>query len=192
MSCRARALVDAAARIPIESQMRAAMIGAIQQRMVRTHDVAHWVEARQPNGRIRLRAALSEAMAGVWSVPEGDLIRLLRTSKVLPEVLANPELRDSQGRRLTTPDVWIDDVAMAVMVHSREFHEESLDWEATIESDGDLAAARVLVLPTTPGSIARDPARVLHRVEQAYLSARRSGFRAPVVATRREGWLTAS
>jgi hypothetical protein len=124
-------------------------------------------------------------MAGVWSVPEGDLVRLLRTSRVLPEVMANPELTDDRGRRLTTPDVWIDDVALAVMVHSRQFHSDELDWEATVESDADLAAARVVVVPVTPASIERQPQRVLERIEGAYVQAKASRLRASVTATPR-------
>lgn len=167
-------------------------IAAVQQRLVRAGDVLHWIEVRRPNGRLRLRAALDEAMAGVWSVPEGDLLRLLGSSSVLPKVMANPELHDDQGRRLTTPDVWIDDVALGVMVHSRQYHAGALEWEATVESDGDLAAARVVVVPVTPGSIEREPVRVLERVERAYLEAARSGFRAAVAATPRASFCAAS
>lgn len=185
ISCRPRAVVDAAAAAASDREARALLIAAVQRRRVRPQDVQHWIEARRPNGRLRLRAALDEAMAGIWSVPEGDLVRLLETSTILPDVMANPELRDEQGRLLTTPDVWIDDVALAVMVHSREFHAGELDWEATVESDSDLATATVVVVPVTPGSIQRDPARVLDRVERTYVAARRSGYRAPVTATSR-------
>ena len=88
---------------------------------------------------------------------------------------------------MTTPDAWIDDVAMAVMVHSRRFHEGELDWENTVETDTDLAACRVVVVGVTPRSISREPARVLERIERAYLTARSSGIRANVTATPRAG-----
>jgi hypothetical protein len=192
ISCRPRAVVDAAAAAPTEREARALVIAAVQRRLVRPQDVQHWIEARRPNGRLRLRAALDEAMAGVWSVPEGDLVRLLQTSTILPEVMANPELRDDRDRLLTTPDVWIDDVALAVMVHSRQFHGGELDWEATVESDSDLTSARIAVVSVTPGSIQHNPLRLLHRVEQAYLAAKQSGYRAPVRATPRSVLLAAS
>lgn len=185
VSCKARSVVDAAAAAGADRDVRAMIIAAVQRRLVRADDVLHWIEARRPNGRLRLRAALHEAMAGVWSVPEGDLVRLLESSTILPPVMANPELRDECGRRLTTPDVWIDDVALAVMVHSRQFHADELDWEATVETDTDLATARVVVVPVTPTSIERQPRRVLERVEAAYIEAKRDGFRAPVTATPR-------
>lgn len=78
------------------------------------------------------------------------------------------------------------------MVHSRQYHAGALDWEATVESDGDLGAARVVVVPVTPGSIEREPVRVLERVERAYLEAARSGFRAAVTATPRTAFARAS
>jgi hypothetical protein len=184
-SCRPRAVVDAAAAEASEAGARGIIIGSVQRHLVRPADLAHWIEARRPNGRARLRRALDEAVAGVWSVPEGDLLAILRTSSVLPEIMPNPALRDDHGRPLTTPDLWIDDVAMAIMVHSRQFHEGALDWEATVEADGDLIAVGVVAVPVTPGSISRAPRAVLARVEAAYLTARASGRRAAVTATAR-------
>jgi hypothetical protein len=166
-------------------EARALLIDAVHRRIVRLDDVHHWIEARRPNGRLRLRRALVEAASGAWSLPEADLARLVATSLVLPPAWLNPELRDHEGRRLTTPDLWLDDVAMAIMVHSREFHAGVLDWETTVDRDGDLAASRVVVIGVTPGSLARDPDGVLRRIEAAYETARRSGLRAAVVATPR-------
>lgn len=184
-SCGARALVDAAAEAPSASAARAMVIAAVQDRRVRLDDVQHWVEARRPNGRRVLRQAVSEAAAGAWSLPEADLLRLIRSSRVLPEPWPNPELVDGGGRRLTTPDVWFDDVAMAVMVHSRRFHADSLDWDTTVEHDSDLGACRVAVLGVTPNAIAQRPQQVLARIEAAHLCARTSAFRPQVTATPR-------
>jgi len=184
-SCLPRALVDSAALATDDASCRTLLISGVQRRVVRLDDVAHWVDIRRPNGRARLQRGVQEAAAGAWSVPEADLARLLAISHILPPAWLNPELRDTDGRRLTTPDLWFDDVAMAVMVHSRQFHAGELDWEASVDQDSDLSAARVVVMGVTPAAIARDPARVRARVEAAYTSARRSGLRAPVVANRR-------
>jgi len=170
---------------PDESECRALIIEAVQRRLVRLDDVSHWIEVRRPNGKVRLRRALAEAAAGAWSVPEADLARLLSRSSTLPAAWPNPELHDRDGGRLTTPDLWIDDVAMAIMVHSRRFHAGLLDWEATLDNDSDLSATRVVVVGVAPEALARDPARVLQRIETAYVTARRSGRRADVVATPR-------
>jgi len=42
--------------------------------------------------------------------------------------MLNPRLKDMHDKRLTTPDLWFDDVGMAVMVHSRQFHSGALQW----------------------------------------------------------------
>ena len=128
-SCLPRAVVDAAALAPDESGCRALLIEAVQRRLVRLDDVSHWIDVRRPNGKVRLRRALAEAAAGAWSLPEADLARLLSESSTLPAAWLNPELHESDGGRLTTPDLWFDDVAMAVMVHSRKYHAGLLDWE---------------------------------------------------------------
>lgn len=185
ISCAARAVVDAAAHAPSDDDARRIIIEAVQTRRVRLDDVFHWVEARRPNGRLRLRAAVEEAAAGAWSVPEADLLRLVATSRVLPPAWANPQLTAPDGCRLTTPDVWFDDVGMAVMVHSRRHHAGALDWEKTVEQDADLSAARVVVVGVTPAALARDPGRVLRRIERAYQSARSAGSRPQVVAVER-------
>lgn len=187
LSCRPRAIVDAAAVLP-QTEARTLVIDAVRSRRVRLDDLSHWVEARQTTARPQLRRILREAAAGSWSVPEADLGALVRTSRVLPAALLNPELKDLDGRRLTTPDLWIDDVGMAVMVHSREFHGGSLQWDATVNDDSDLSGYRIVVVGVTQEGLARDPRSALQRIEAQYLVAKRSGFRPAVVATPRLGW----
>ncbi len=189
LSCRARALVDAAAGCADPAAARALIIDAVQQRLVRLDDVAHWVEARSNHGRRRLRQALAEAAIGAWSVPEADLLRLVSGHGRLPEPWANPVLHDAAGRRLTTPDLWIDDVALGVMVHSRAFHSGVLDWEATVAADEDLRAAGIEVVAVTPASIATQPERVLARIDAAYgRAARRPRPTGLVAQPRTHAW----
>lgn len=179
-------MIDAAAALP-DVAARALVIDVVQRRLVRLEDLAHWVETRQSYGRVRLRRALQEAAAGAWSLPEADLAVLLQSSSVLTTAWLNPELTDERGRRLTTPDVWFDDVGMAVMVHSREFHAGVLQWDATVTADADLSGSRIVVVGVTPEQLSRDPRSVLRRVESHYLTARESGFRPRVVARPRPG-----
>ena len=165
------------------------IIDAVQQRLVRLDDVSHWVEARRSEGRRRLRAALAEAALGAWSLPEADLLRLVGVRGGRPQPWANPTLHDHVGRRLTTPDLWFDDVALAVMVHSRTFHSGVLDWEATVAADEDLRAAGIEVVAVTPASIATEPERVLARVDAAYgRAARRPRPAGVVVQPRTRVW----
>ena len=120
-----------------------------------------------------LRGPLQEAATGAWSVPESELLGLVATSSVLPTPWANPVLVGPSGIRLTTPDAWFDDVAFAVMVHSRRHHSEADQWDDTVDTDGDLVAAGVVVAGVTPRRLRQRPEAVLARLEQTYLSARR-------------------
>ncbi len=185
ISCPARAVVDAAAATRDDHLARAILLDACQRRLVRLDDLENWIALRGRPGSARLQRFLAEAAAGAWSVPEGDLLRIVAGSSVLPPVMANPFLRTVDGRTLTSPDLWFDDVGMAVMVHSRQFHAHGLDWDATVGAGSDLAVARVVVVGVTPGALARDPRRQLRRIEAAYAAARASGHRAAVVSTPR-------
>ncbi len=143
------------------------------------------MNTRGVRGRAAIRRAVGVVASGAWSVPEADLLRLLATSTVLPQAWANPDLYGEDGGRLTTPDVWFDEVGLAVMVHSRRFHGAELDWVSTVEADSDLVAAGVIVLGVTPMSISRSASTVLARVEAAWRSAARRRWRPPVTAVRR-------
>ena len=158
LGCLPRAVVDAAARMPEERSARALVIEAVQRRLVRVDDLEHWVDARGHGGSVRLRRLLTEVAAGAWSVPESDLLMLIRTSHRLPEPMANPILTGPHDTVPTSPDVWFDDVGMAVLVQSHAFHADGLDWDATVVAGSDLSTARVVVVGVTPAALARDPA----------------------------------
>jgi hypothetical protein len=68
LSCRPRAVVDAAALLP-DDTARGLLIDTVRERLVRLDDLTHWVEARETTGRPRLRTLVHEAAAGSWSVP---------------------------------------------------------------------------------------------------------------------------
>ncbi|WP_040161742.1 hypothetical protein [Mobilicoccus massiliensis] len=99
--------------------------------------------------------------------------------------MLNPEVRTATGGRLTSPDLWFDDVALAVMVHSKEHHLIGDDWERTITSDADLSIAGAAVIGIAPTTISRDPASALRRVEQAYAAARSRPRTTNIVVTPR-------
>jgi very-short-patch-repair endonuclease len=90
--------------------------------------------------------------------------------------------------RLISPDLWFDDVALAVMVHSRAHHLRDADWEGTVERDSELTAHGATVIAFTPRSIATEPARVLERIEQVYLTLSRSGQRRSAITMTPRGW----
>ena len=84
--------------------------------------------------------------------------------------------------------MWVDDIAMAVMVHSRAHHARDADWEGIVEQDGALAEHGVIVVAFTIGSVSREPARVLRRIERAYMSALASRRERPAVRMAPRGW----
>lgn len=183
----ARAVMDAARESPRPDDARGVVIEAVQRRVVTVEDLEHELAAGPHRGSRLARDAVQEARAGAWSVPEADLLRLCARSRVLPPVLPNPALEavDRAGtvRRLVSPDGWVDDVGLALMVHSREHHSRDLDWEGTVERDGELNEHGVTVLAFTPRTIARRPEHVLSRIERTYLALVRSGRQRPSVRT---------
>ena len=80
--------------------------------------------------------------------------------------------------------MWFDDVAMAVMVHSRRYHSSPDDWDDTVDADSDLTSAGVVVAGVTPHRISTSPTEVLHRLERTHAAAA-ARPRPDVVATPR-------
>ena len=116
----------------------------------------------------------------------GALLALVRTSLFLPAPMANPLLTGPSGETLTSPDLWFDDVGLAVMVQSRRFHADGPDWEATVEQGSDLSTVRVVVVGVTPSCTRARPESQCAASSAAHEAAARSGVRAPVTAPVRE------
>ncbi|WP_143448800.1 hypothetical protein [Kineosporia sp. A_224] len=167
---RARAVADAARDCGSAPTARAVVIEAVQRGLVRLDDVRHELEAGQRRDSRLLRDALQDAEAGAWSGPEADLGRLCRGSRALPQLWLNPDLSAPDGTLLPRPDGWFDDVAMAVQVHSRAYHDGDL-WDDTVMSDGIYPEYGIVVVGVTPRRIARSPAAVLARIERSYAAA---------------------
>ena len=109
------------------------------------------------------------------------MLAVLSRSRLLPRVWPNPELRTRGGAALPTPDGYIEDVGLALQVHSRRYHQRDEDWEATVEGDTALGEAGVHVLGVTPKTLTEQPTRFLVRVERTYEALRRSGRSADVI-----------
>ena len=184
LSSPARAAVDAARAARTPDARSAILIEAVQREITTVDDLAEWVHRLRPRDAAALRLPLEAAASGAWSVPEAELLDLVATSRDLPDAWANPGLRRADGTPLTTPDVWFDDVAMAVMVHSRRYHSSPDDWDDTVDADGDLVAAGVVVAGVTPHRVSTSPTEVLRRLERAHAAAR-ARPRPGVVATPR-------
>jgi hypothetical protein len=169
---RARAVIDAAREVKGARRAQAIVIEAVQRRIVPVEDLRHELEAGPRRGSGQVRRAVWAAEAGAWSVPEADLLDLLAESEILPLAWGNPALTAESGERLPTPDAWLDDVGLAVQVHSRAFHARDSDWEATVSGDSLLSEHGVVVIGVTPTSLTTNRDSVKHRVERAYLAVR--------------------
>lgn len=89
--------------------------------------------------------------------------------------MPNPVLRLSTGATLPTPDAWIDEVGLAIQLHSRTYHARDQDWDGTVMADGALGAAGVTVIGVTPHQLRQDPEAIVRRVESADVALCRRG-----------------
>ncbi len=164
----ARAVLDAAVATGSHDTAAAIGIESVQRGVTTLQQLQHEYSLRNRRHLTLARTALDAAATGAWSVPEAHLATAISRSRLLPTPWLNPVLRSPGGERLTCPDLWFDDVALAVMVHSRRFHANPADWERTVAADARLVAAGAIVLQVTPQSIARELPTVLGRIEAAY------------------------
>lgn len=165
-----RALADAARELRYTAGVDALIIEAVQRGIVTADALRHEAEAGPCRWSARLRAALDIVDRNAWSFPEGLLLDARDGSSVLPGLWLNPVLTAADGVRLPTPDGWIDEVGLAIQVHSVLHHAMSKDWEGTLVDDGVYAEHGICMLPFTPARIRQDPAWVRARVEKAYSS----------------------
>ncbi len=179
----ARATADAARDLG-ETAARGIVLEAVQRGLVTTDELRHELELGPRQGSRALRAVLTEAERGAWSVPEADLAALVRSSGRLPEMWANPVLQVGTTR-LPTPDGWFDDVGLAVQVHSKRYHAGELDWEKTVSGDGVFAEHGIALVAVTPRQISVQRDAVLRRIERAHEQASRRPR--PAVTARRRG-----
>jgi hypothetical protein len=168
-----RAVMDPARAARTKYEASAVVIEAVQRRRCTIDQLSRELEAGPRKGSAFARRALTDAADGAWSVPEAMLLHGCGPSRVLPPPCANPALT-IHGIALVSPDLWFDDVALAVMVHSRTHHERGSDWERTVQRDGQLTEHGVMVLAFTPRAIATDLERVVATIERTYVMLSRA------------------
>lgn len=182
----ARAVVDAGRELRHPEAVRALVLAAVQRRRVRPGHLLAEVEAGAIRGSAVVRRAVADAHTGAWSVPELDVLSAASRSPILPRIWPNPVLMARDGTTLPTPDGWIDDVGLAIQVHSRQYHLRDEHWEATVSADTMLGEYGVPVIAVTPRGFAEDPAGFVARLERAYRQLGRRGVR-PDVSMRPRG-----
>ncbi len=161
----ARAVADAARGSFGIREVRAFAADAVQRRTCTVAEIATEVRAGAPQGASALRAALEEVTAGIRSVAEGDLRKLIISGR-LPEPLYNPRLFASDIF-LAQPDAWWGDAGVAVEVDSREWHLLPPDLARTQARQSLMTAHGILVQPFAPSRIRADGTGVLAEIRAA-------------------------
>jgi hypothetical protein len=174
----ARAAVDAARGMSQLSEVRAIVAGAVQQRKCSVEQLVAEVRDGPMRGSAQVRAVLAEVLAGIRSVPEAELRRLILKAG-LPQPFYNPTLLLGTAF-LAKPDAWWPDAGVAVEVDSKEWHLLPADWEATMARHDRMAAAGINVVHLSPARIRDKPAEVLATIAGAL----RTGRPLPHITTR--------
>ena len=165
-----RAVADTARLLRAADDVTTLVLEAVQRGVVSINALRHELEAGGRNRSALLRHALGVAELGVWSLPESGLESALGLSRSLPPVMANPVLRAANGDRLPTPDGWLDDVGLAIQVHSLRWHALGAEWEGTVIRDSVFVEHGITVVAFTPQRITTDPLWVVGRVERIHAS----------------------
>lgn len=181
----ARALGDAARYDTVgTASIRAAVISALQRRLLTPAMLHAEVDRSRRNGLGSLRQGLQEFELGAWSLPEAALRRGVLTRPALSDMIVNRPLKDPAGRHIATPDGYLESVGVAVQVHSKTYHsgesaEDPDRWTSTVEADQALEAHGVVVISVTPRTLAHRLEAFLDRLEAVVASHR--GRRLPAV-----------
>ena len=180
----ARAVAETARLLRTPDDVTALVLEAVQRGVASIPALRHELEAGGRNRSALLRRSLAVAELGVWSLPESGFEAALARSRVLPPLMVNPELRTLEGERLPTPDGWLDDVGLALEVHSLRWHALGAEWEGTVIRDSVYVEHGITVVAFTPQRISADPDWVVRRVERIHASLVGRGRPAVVVSPR--------
>ncbi len=166
----ARAVADAVRGKTDVRSVSALVADAVQRGACTVQQLADELRAGPKQGSAALRAALEEVAAGVRSVAEGDLRKLIMRGG-LPKPLYNPRLYAGDDF-LAQPDAWWPDAGVACEVDSREWHLSPEGWERTQARHARMTAHGILVLHYAPRRIRSDSAAVVTELKAALATGR--------------------
>lgn len=166
----ARACIDAARRLRCPREVTELLADPIQRGSCSVAQLRAELAACGRRGSATPRRVLADIGDGVRSAAERDAKRVWRRTG-LPEPWWNASVFDERGRLLGIADAWCDDVAMTWEIDSYEFHLSPGDYARTVGRAARLAAAGVVVVPTLPSRLRRDPAGVVAELRAAYAAA---------------------
>jgi hypothetical protein len=177
-----RALADAARRLSAPDEVTELLADGVQRGLCTVGELACEIDAAQRRGTAVPRRVLKGIGSGVRSAAEADAQRLWGRSG-LPEPWWNAPVHDRGGRLLGVADAWFDEVALAWEINSVEWHLKPEDYAREQERTARFVASGVLVLPTQPRRLRREPRAVVDELRDAYEQAR--ARRRPEVRARR-------
>lgn len=173
-----RAVADTARALADRVAARGVVASAVQRGQCTVAQLATELRDGPIRGSANLRAVLDEVIAGIRSIPEGDLRRLIIRAG-LPQPLYNPRLYVGAAF-LAQPDAWWPEYGVAVEVDSREWHLSPADWEQTMARHRRMSAAGAIVLHMSPRQLREQAAQL----EADIAAALRAGRPLPAITTR--------
>jgi len=189
-----RAVVDTARACP-EQAVQELLTEVVLQRFCTPAQVRTELLAgpRQHSALVRRLLDDLEAVRGP-SAP-AYLRPLFAASEILPPVLWDAGLSAPDGRSVPAPDGWIPEVDLGIVIDQTgseaapawlkaTLKNLPADWASGVSFGAGLARHGAEVLHFTTAQVLADPARVLRRVEEAYLRRLRRGVRGRLTATR--------
>jgi hypothetical protein len=166
----ARAVADAARSLNAARDVRALVAQAIQQQRCSIELLTSELEQGPAKGSAPFRAALEEVRAGIRSVPEGDLRRLIQRGKI-PMPVFNARLYAGETL-IAIVDAWWEEAGVGAEVDSKAYHYSAEDWQRTMARHDRLVAQGVLLLHFTPRQIRTAPEEVAAQIRAALAAGR--------------------
>jgi hypothetical protein len=167
-----RALVDGARRLTRIDEVRALLCEAVQRRMTTVRALRAEVEIGSCRGAALVRIVITEIEDGIRSAAEAWWRALVATMDGFPEVHWNTRVIRSDGSFLASPDGFVDEVALALELHSFTHHADLETFDATMRREAEMTAAGLVVVPVTPRELREDPAGVKRKMWAALDQAR--------------------
>jgi hypothetical protein len=178
----ARALADTARWCPDKDGLAVLLSEALERRFTTVEALREELDTGPRNGSSLLRTALDNLTRGACSAPGRDLRVTLTQSRILPEIIWNPQLVAHDGQPLPWVDGWLDEGAIGLEIDPGGGTPD--DWEQTMRRHAKLADYGILMLHFPPDRLRRDAMGVRATVERTWQQRRASGARAAVTVVR--------
>jgi hypothetical protein len=161
-----RAVADAARGLADAREARALVAGIVQERRCPLGMLVRELNRGPVRNSAVLRQVLAEAAQGIRSVTEGDLLQLIKRSR-LPMPMLNARLYAPDGTLIAVADAWWPESGVAGEVDSREWHLAPADWERTMRRHAEMSRQGIIVLHFSPRQIRSEPAAVAAAIDGA-------------------------